>query len=163
MARSVVRLADQDAGRWPNVCVLSGEPTEHAARVTATQWEGRRWLLTVPGFPAVVGRLPGRACRRIALPVSAWVWRQWSRRNLAATAVVAAGLGLAAAGVLRPAIGLVVLGALLVAVGTVARARAAHHYWVTCRLRPATATVVVEPTHPAFDAQARALFARSLR
>jgi hypothetical protein len=143
--------------------VLSGEPTEHAARVTATQWEGRRWLLVIPVFAAVIGLLPSHARRRIALPVSAWVWRQWSRRSLAATAVTAAGLGVAAAGLLRPAIGLVVLGALLVVAGAAARARAAHNYWVTCRLRPARATVVVEPTHPAFDAEARALFARSLR
>jgi hypothetical protein len=161
--RSVLRVADQEAGRWPDVCVLSGEATTNAVRVTATQWEGRRWLLTVPGFALVVRWLPGHAHRKIALPVSAWVWRQWSRRNVAAAAVVTFGLGLAAGGVIRTLPVLIVLGALLVVAGAVLRSRAMHEYWVTCRLRPATGIVVVEPTHPVFDAAARELFARSLR
>lgn len=143
--------------------MLSGEATANAVRVIATQWEGRRWLLTVPGFALVVGRLPSHAHRKIALPVSAWVWRQWSRRNVGCTALVAAGLGVAAAGVVRGAPALIVLGVLLGVAGTALRARAMHGYWVTCRLRPDANIVVVEPTHLVFDAAARELFARSLR
>jgi hypothetical protein len=42
------------------------------------------------------------------------------------------------------------------------RARAVRRSWVTCRLRPSTNTIAVEPTHPCFDTAARELYGRSV-
>ncbi|MGD9704542.1 MAG: hypothetical protein AB7Q42_07715 [Acidimicrobiia bacterium] len=94
--------------------------------------------------------------------MSVRVWRMWSSRNAVASAVMMIGLVLAAAGVGRRTGGLVVLGAVVAVVGALYRARAVHDYWVTCRFRPSTNIIIVEPTHPLFDAAARALFLRAL-
>ena len=45
MTTSVLRIADQRAGRFPDVCVLSGVATENAVRVQAVEWSGRSWIL----------------------------------------------------------------------------------------------------------------------
>ena len=100
MARSVLRVADQLAGIYPERCVLSGVETSRAVRLTATQWGGRRWLLGVPGFALVAGRLPGHGHCPVALPVSERIWKMWRARDLAAMSTLAAavtfvGIGLA--------------------------------------------------------------------
>ncbi len=163
MARSVLRVADQVAERFPDVCVLSGEATSGAVRLTATQWEGRRWLLGIPGFAAVVGRLPGHQRCRVALPLSARVWKMWQSRNVAGLTITVFGLILVAAGTAQQSGPTIVVGCLAVAAGAAYRARAVHNYWVTCRLRPSTHTIIVEPTHPTFDAAARDLYVRSIK
>ena len=56
----------------------------------------------------------------------------------------------------------VALGVLTGAAGAAYRARAVHNYWVTCRFRPSTNTIIVEPTHPRFDAAAHELYVRSI-
>lgn len=162
MARSVLRVADQAAGRLPELCVLSGEATSRAVRLTATQWEGHRWLLGVPGFAAVVGRLPGHQRCPVALPLSVRVWRMWQRRNVAGSTIMVFGLVLAAVGAAQWSGQTVALGVLTGAVGAAYRTRAARNYWVTCRFRPSTSTIVVEPTHPRFDDAARELYVRSI-
>ena len=162
MSRSVLRVADQAANRIPDVCVLSGVTTEHAVRVTATEWDGARWLLGVPGFVWLVGLLPRRGRIRVALPMSERVWRMWQRRRSASVVITALGLGLAAAGTARGTVPLIVVGVLTVLSGAAYRTTAVHDYWVTCRLRPATETIIVEPTHPLFDQAAKAIFIRSL-
>ena len=74
MARSVLRVADQLAGIYPERCVLSGVETT-AVRLAATEWGGRRWLLGVPGSALVAGRLPGHGHCPVALPVSERIWK----------------------------------------------------------------------------------------
>ncbi len=162
MARSVLRVADQVAGVLPDRCVLSGVETERAVRLTATQFSGPRWLLGVPGFATVVGRLPGHDRCPVALPVSVRVWKMWRFRDVAALSMLAAGVTFVAIGVATGAVALAVFGVVAV-IGAVAyRARAHHNYWVTCTLHPSTATIVIEPTHPRFDDAARDLFIRTM-
>jgi hypothetical protein len=162
VARSVLRVADQAAGVFPDRCVLSGVQTERAVRLTATQFDGPRWLLGVLGFAMVVGRLPGHERCPVALPVSVRVWKMWRSRNVVALSALAAGVTFVVIGTATGAIALAVSG-LPIVIGAVAfRARANHNYWVTCSLHPATGTIVIEPTHPRFDDAARDLFTRTL-
>ena len=162
MARSVLRVADQVCGVFPDRCVLSGVDTERAVRLTATHFSGPQWLLGVPGFATVVGCLPGHDRCPVALPVSVRVWKMWRFRNVAALSTLAAGITCSAIGAATGAVALAVFGVVVV-IGAVAyRARANHNYWVTCSLHPSTATIVVEPTHPRFDEAARDLFIRTL-
>lgn len=162
MSRSVLLVADQVAGRLPDRCVLSGAPAKRAVRLLAPAWNGPTWVLGIPGFPVVLRCLPGWPCAPVALPVSSQVWIRWRRRTVAAVAAVSAGSTFAAIGVVARVSGLVVLGILVVTAAAVYRTRAHHDYWTSCRFRPATATIVVEPTHPGFDQQARDLYVRSI-
>lgn len=163
MNRSVLLVSDQEAGRFPECCVLSGAPTARAVRVLAVRWRHARWLLGIPGLAPVVAAVGGRRRRyRVALPVSATVWMRWRRRNLTALCVLAAGLAFVAAGIVRGDGGIGVLGGIPALVATAYRTRAVHNYWLTCTLDTQRRTIVVRPTHPAFDRQARMLFDRSL-
>jgi len=163
MARSVLRVADQLAGIYPECCVLSGVETTRAVRMTATSWGGSRWLLGVPGFAVIAGRLPRHQRCTVALPVSARVWKMWRFRDAAALSALAAGLTFGAIGVVTGTVALAVFGVLIVVASAVYRTRAHHDYWVTCTLRAENSTIVVEPTHQRFDEAARALFIRTLR
>ena len=162
MTRSVLRVADQLAGIYPQRCVLSGVETTRAVRLTATRWGGPRWLLGVPGFALVAGRLPRHGHCPLALPVSERVWKMWRIRDLAAMSTLAAGTTFFGIGVVTGATGLAVFG-MLVAIAAIAyRTRAHHNFWVTCTLRPENSTIVVEPTHHRFDEDARTLFIRTV-
>ena len=163
MATSVLRIADQRAGRFPDVCVLSGVPTANAVRVQAVEWSGRSWILGIPGVVSVLKWWPGRSSETVALPIAATVWRMWSRRNTVATALVMFGLGFVVIGTVRARGEIVVIGAVVVVLAFAYRTRAAVNYWVTCRFDPNGGCVTVQPTHRAFDDQARALFIRSIR
>lgn len=162
MARSVLRVADQAAGRFPERCVLSGVDTRHAVRVTAIQWSGPVWLLGVPGLPTTLGWLPGRRTYAVALPVGDRVWRMWRARDLMATSAIFAGATFGGIGLAAGVAELIAFGVFVGALAVVYRTRAHHDYWVTCRFRPAEQIIVVEPTHRKFDEAARDLFVRSL-
>lgn len=163
MARSVLQVADQRAGIYPERCVLSGVETPRAVRLTATQWGGPQWMLGLPGLAFVAGHLPGRARCPVALPVSERVWKLWRFRELAAMTMLAAGATFFGIGVANATIGLAAFG-LVIAIAAVAyRTRAHHNFWVTCTLRPAASTIIVEPTHRLFDEEARKLFTRTVR
>jgi len=159
---SVLRIADQRAGRFPDVCVLSGVATVNAVRVQAVEWSGRSWILGIPGVVSVLRWWPGRSSETVALPVAATVWRMWNRRNTVAMALMMFGLGLVVIGAIRTRGAGVVIGVLVIVLACAYRARAAVNYWVTCRLDPSRDCVIVQPTHRSFDAQARALFIRSI-
>jgi hypothetical protein len=160
---SVLRIADQRAGRIPDVCVLSGVPTDNAVRVKAVEWSGRSWILCIPGVVSVLRLWPGRSSMTVALPIAATVWRMWSRRNTAAMALTMFGLGFVVIGAVRALGGIVVVGVFVVVLACAYRTRAAVNYWVTCRLDPSRACVTVQPTHRSFDAQARTLFIQSIK
>lgn len=163
VARSVLRVADQIAGVFPHRCVLSGVDTNRAVRLTATQFGGPRWLLGVPGFVPLVGLLPGHDRCAVALPISDRVWKIWRLRTMVAMSTLAAGATFVAIGGVSSTPALAAFGLVLVIGAAAYRARANHNYWVTCSLHPSNATIVVEPTHPRFDAAARDLFVRTLR
>jgi len=160
MARSVLRVADQLAGVYPECCVLSGVETNRAVRVTAASWGGPRWLLGVPGLAVVAGRLPRHQHCQVALPISERVWKMWRFRDVAAMAALAAGATFVGIGIATGTAGLAGFGALVAIAALVYRTRAHHDYWVTCTLRPEDSTIVVDPTHRRFDEAARALFVR---
>jgi hypothetical protein len=162
VARSVLRVADQLAGVFPDRCVLSGVDTTRAVRLTATQFAGPRWLLGVLGFARVVGWLPGHEHSAVALPVSVRVWKMWRIRNVMALSTLSVGLTCVAIGVATGTVGLGVFGAVLSVVAIAYHARTTHNYWVTCSLHPSSATIVIEPTHQRFDDAARDLFTRTL-
>ena len=162
MARSVLRVADQVAGVFPDRCVLSGVETTRAVRLTATQFGGPRWLLGVPGFAMVVGWLPGHQRCTVALPVSVRVWKMWRVRNAVGLSTLSAGVTFVAIAGATGAVNLGVFGLVVSVLAVTYHAKASHDYWVTCSLRPSTATIVVEPTHPRFDEAARNLFIRTL-
>ena len=162
MARSVLRVADQRAQRFPDVCVLTGEPTAQAGRLTAVARGGPRWVLGIPGVVALVGLLPGRAREPVALPVSARVWRMWQRRNAVGIVGVVVGTLWIVAGAVVASGVMVVLGTIVAVLAGAYRTRAVVDYWVTCRLNPVAGTIVVEPTHRAFDDAAKRLFISSI-
>lgn len=80
---------------------------------------------------------------------------------MASLCAVAFGLAFIASSLFRDG-ALVGLGIVMVLAGAAYRTRAAHNYWLTCRLDPSRASVGVEPTHPDFDRAASELFVRSL-
>ena len=160
--RSVLRVSDQEAGRFPDVCVLSGIPTDRATRSVATTWSGPRWMLGMPGFGFMAGVLPGHRRYTVALPVSGAVWGVWQRRNTGASAAMVFGLVLVAAGIIGSASAVVALGVLVAPLAFAYRTRAHRNFWVTCRLGDEGTTIIVEPTHSAFDAQARRIFVSSI-
>jgi hypothetical protein len=157
---SVLRVADQAAGRFPDRCVLSGVDTQRAVRQRAPQWGWPRWLLGVPGVLVALRLAPWRAHETVALPVSDRVWRMWRSRDLMSTTVVTGGATFAVVGLATASTQLLVFGIVVVVSGMAYRTRAHRNYWITCRYVPATETIVVAPTHPRFDEQARALFGR---
>lgn len=161
--RSVLRVSDQRAGRFPTVCVLSGVETNTAVRVRANDWRGPRWLMFVPGLTSAIAWLARRNHFRVSLPVSADVWKRWRRRSLAGQAAVTFGVVLVVAGVVGRQLPPGVLGLLVLAGGLALWARAHRNWWLTCRFDPVETIVTVEPAHSRFDDQARALFVRSLR
>lgn len=159
---SVLRVSDQRRERFPDVCVLSGEPTSHAIRLVAVSWRGPRWVLGIPGAVPIVGMLPGHERSSVALPVSPRVWRMWQRRNAAGiTGVVAGGLWMLAGVVLASGVAFT-CGVVLAVLAGAYRTRAVVNYWVTCRLNTEAGTIVVEPTHRTFDEAARRLFISSI-
>lgn len=163
MARSVLRVADQLAGIYPERCVLSGVETARAVRLTATRWGGARWLLGVPGFALVVGRLLRHEHSPVALPVSERIWTMWRIRDLTAMSALTAGVTFFGIGVVTGATGLSVFGLVVAIAAITYRTRAHHNFWVTCTLRPENSTIIVEPTHQRFDDEARMLFIRTMR
>ncbi len=162
VARSVLRVSDQRAQRFPDVCVLSGEPTSHAVRLEAVTWRGAKWVLGVPGFVAALGVWPGRDRVPVALPVSPRVWRMWQRRNAIGIVGVMSGLLWIAAGAVFASGVMLGFGAVVAVLAGAYRTRAAVNYWVTCRLNSDAGTIVVEPTHPSFDDAAKQLFISSI-
>jgi hypothetical protein len=162
VARSVLRVSDQRRERFPDVCVLSGERTSHAVRLTAVAWNGPRWLLGVPGLVPVVGLLPGHDRAPVALPVSPRVWRLWQRRNALATTGVVVGVLWTLLGVILASGTMMVFGAIVAVIAGAYRTRTVVNFWVTCRLDSSAGTIIVEPTHRIFDQAAAQLFISSI-
>jgi len=162
VARSVLRVADQRREQFPDVCVLSGERTSHAVRLTAVSWNGPRWLLGVPGFVPVVGLLPGHDRTPVALPVSPRVWRMWQRRNALAITLLVVGVLWTLLGAILASGTMIAFGAIVAVLAGAYRTRTVVNYWVTCRLDSPAGTIIVEPTHRTFDEAAAQLFISSI-
>jgi hypothetical protein len=163
MARSVLRLADQRRDVFPDRCVLSGVQTTGAIRTTAVVWRGRRWMLFVPAFVAVLARVLRRPHVDVSIPVDADVWSRWRRRVVLSQGAVAFGGVFVATGLVVGAAAPFAFGVVVFTGAFALWARANRNWWITCVLDPAGAVVVVEPTHREFDRSAREIFVRSIR
>ncbi len=151
--RSVLRVADQDRGAFPDRCVLTGAPTAGAVRVRAV----------AGAVPELVGDALGGLVAfgpRISLPVDEQALRSYRRRQAIWLTVVALGAGAVGAGLVRS--GATVLGALLVAGGLAGQAWTRRRRWVQVRGWRGSRDIVVLRTNPEFDRQARRLFTASL-
>ena len=162
MARSVLRVADQLAGIYPERCVLSGVETPRAVRVTATSGGGDGGCSVCPA-----SRRSPVACLDISgaplpCPSANESGRCGGSDDAAALATLAAGVTFGAIGVVTVTAGLAAFGLFVVVAALAYRMRAHHDFWVTCTLLPESSTIVVEPTHPSFDEAARTLFMRTL-
>ena len=162
MARSVLRLADQRRDVFPDRCVLSGVHTTGAARMTATAWRGRRWVLFVPGIVAMFAFVLRRSRVTVSLPVSPAVWSRWRRRVLLSQGAAAFGGVLIATGLAVGAAASLAGGVPVFVASIALWARANRNWWITCVLDPAQAVIIVEPTHPEFDGAAREIFLSSI-
>ena len=164
MADAVLLVSDLVADRFPTRCVRTGEPTTSATRV---------WAVASPhadrvvGLLGVVGVLALRALGRDALlvpiPVSQGPFGIWRRRAMTWAGATCFGLGLLAVSPFRGGPALAVFGLVLVVLAALARARAHSGFWVSAELRPEEQHVIICRVHPAFDAEARALFLRALK
>ena len=157
-----MRVSDQRAERFPDVCVLSGEQTEHAARLTAVTWRGPRWMLGIPGFVPALGVLPRHDRMPVALPVCPRVWRMWQRRNAIGVTGVVVGVLWFGAGAVLASAAMLAIGAIIAMAAGAYRTRSVVNYWTTCRLNTAAGTIIVEPTHRTFDEAAKRLFIASI-
>jgi hypothetical protein len=164
VADSVLLVRDLAAGRFPTRCVWTGEPTSSATHIWAV---ASRHVDRVIALLGVLGvyllRALGRDALRVPIPVSAGPYGIWRRRAGAWAALACFGLGLVVVSPLRGGTPLAVLGVIIIVIAALLRARAHSGFWVSAELRPKEGHVIVHRTHPAFDAEARALFVRDLR
>lgn len=160
---SVLLVSDQNSGKFPDRCVLTGEKTKTAVHVWALETTKAQWLIGFLGYLGVVAcKVAGRRVARIAVPITERPWGIWKRRANLSIAATAAGTGLALAGLLRASIGLAIFGLVIVAAARLLRLRAHQNYWISTELRPQAGHILVGPTHPDFDRQARMLFEQRL-
>ena len=144
MADAVLLVRDLDAGIFPEHCVLTGERTTGATHARA--WTRRRAVPT----------------RRVPLPVTKPALARLRMRSSIWGAIACFGLGAIAMSVRNADPALAVIGGLVVTGSLWARLRAQRAFWVALELRADQGHVIVRRAHPAFDAEARRLFLRSL-
>lgn len=161
--KSVLLVADQEAGSFPDRCVLTGEKTETAVYVWAIESSNAQWLLGVLGYLGVIlAKLAGRQTIRLGVPITQRPWGIWKRRANLYLAMTSAGFGFVLAGFFQSSVGFVVFGIILAAASRAQRMRALQNYWIIAELKPRTGHILVRPTHADFDAKAREMFQRSI-
>ena len=163
MATSVLRIVDQQEGRFPDRCVVTGTASDGAVEVWAL--ESRRvdvWMALLGPASVPVMRLRHRQTMRVALPITAERWGIWKRRAGIALVMCCAGFGLVVSGSISGRAGAVSFGVILVVAGMVLRVRSFLFFWVSCELRPKQGDIVVRRTHSGFDAAAKAMYIASV-
>lgn len=164
MADAVLLVSDIAAGRFPTKCVRSGETTSRATHVWAI---ASRHANRADALFGVVGvtvlRAAGREALRVPIPVAPRPYGIWRRRAGAWAAVTAFGSGLVLVSPFRGGGPLAVVGVVIIVSAALLRARAHSGFWLSAELRPVEGQVIVRHAHPAFDAEARELFARNLK
>lgn len=151
--RSVLTSADQDDGRFPDRCVLTGAATEGAIRLRAVP-------ALVPASLADVVGAPARLGRHVTLPVDEAAMNQYRRRQGVPLGLAGAGLGLIGVGVAAGHVNWV--GVVLVVIGLVLQARNRRRHWIQVRAGSGSDDLVVLRGHEAFDRQARQLYRSAL-
>ena len=164
MADAVLLVADVAAGRFPTKCVRTGETTSSATHVWALASPRADRVIALSGVVGVfLLRAAGRKTLRLPIAVTARPFGIWRRRAATWTAVTCFGLGLVVVSPVRGGLPLAVLGLTVMVASALLRARAHSGFWVSAELRPEHGQVIVHRAHPAFDAQARALFLDQLK
>lgn len=150
--RSVLTNADQDDGRFPDRCVLTGRATNRAIRLRAVPAPVPEALADILGALA-------RSGRRVSLPLDEDALNRYRRRQWLPLGLAGAALGLIGFGVATGSFSWV--GLVLVAVATVLQARNRRRHWVQVRAG-ADGDLIVLRAHDAFDRQARRLYSSAL-
>ena len=164
MADAVLLVTDVVAGRFPTRCVRTGDTTSRATHIWAVASPHADRVVALFGIVGVLAlRAVGRDALRLPLPVSPAPFGFWRRRAMAWAALTCVGLGLVAESPVRGGTALAVVGVIVIAGSALSRARAHSGFWVSAELRPTEGHVIVRRAHPAFDAQARALFLGNLK
>lgn len=163
MTDAVLLVTDIAADRFPTRCVRTGETTSRATHIWALASPHADRTLALFGIVGVLAmRAAGRKAMRVPIAVAPRPYGIWRRRAGTWAAVTCFGFGLVAVSPLRGGVPLAVLGTAVVVMAALLRARAHSGFWVSAELRPAEGHVIVRRAHPAFDAEARALFLRHL-
>jgi hypothetical protein len=164
VADAVLLVTDLDAGRFPTRCARTGEPTTRATHLWALASRHADRVVALTGVVGVLAlRAVGTKAMRVPIPVAPEPYAFWRRRAGMWAAVTCFGAGLVVVSPLRGGVPLAVFGLVVVLLAALLRARAHSGFWVSAELRPAEGHVVVQRAHPAFDAEARALFLRHLK
>lgn len=164
MADAVLLVTDIAADRFPTKCVRTGETTSRATHVWAVASPHTDRVVALFGVVGVLAlRAAGKEALRLPIPVTPRPFGFWRRRAATWAAVTCFGFGLLIVSPLRGGRPLAVVGIAVVVMSVLLRARAHSGFWVSAELRPAEGHVIVRRAHPAFDAQARALFVSQLK
>jgi hypothetical protein len=160
---AVLLVTDIDAGRFPTTCVRTGETTPRATHLWALASRHADRVVALFGAVGVLAlRAVGTDAMRVPIPVAPQPYGFWRRRAGAWAGVSCFGAGLVLVSPLRGGAPLAVFGVIIMLMAALLRARAHSGFWVSAELRPAEGHVIVRRAHPAFDAEARALFLRHL-
>ncbi|MCU1397539.1 MAG: hypothetical protein JWN62_648 [Acidimicrobiales bacterium] len=162
--RAVLRTADLQRGVLPTTCVKSGDKTDFAMRVTATTGRHSSGSVIAIGQWATVAlaRMRRHPTYAVALPVAEHTWRRWQGRLRISVVVTSVGAAFLAVGLGRGIGALIAFGAILLVLGWINRVRAWHNAWVAVEYRPEPGEIVVARVHSAFDAEAQAIYRRSI-
>ena len=148
--RSVLKNGDQDNGRLPDRCVVTGRATEQAIRLRAVPAAVPELLADILGAPARVGR-------HLTLPVDEPALHEYRRRQRLPLGLAGAAFGLIGFGVAAGYFNWV--GAVLIVSAVVLQARNRREHWVQVRTggSPGDELIVLR-AHAAFDQQAQRLY-----
>jgi hypothetical protein len=161
---AVLLVADLAADRYPTTCVRTGEKTTRATHLWALASRHADRVVALLGIVGVLLlRAVGVQAMQVPIPIAEGPYGVWRRRAVVWAAVACFGLGLVAVSPLRGGTPVAVIGVLVMVTAALLRARAHSGFWVSAELRPAKGHVVIRRAHPAFDAEARALFVRRLQ
>lgn len=162
--RAVLRTADLQRDVLPTVCVKSGDKTDFAVRVTAVAGKQSSASVIAIGQWATVAlaRLRRRPTFSVTLPVAEHTWRRWQGRLRISVVAAAIGAAFLAVGVVRGIGALIAFGTVVLVLGWLNRVRAWNNAWVGVEYRAEPGEIIVSRVHSAFDAEAQALYRRSI-
>src|ERR1700722_20046105 len=159
MADALLRVADQQRGRVPLVCVKSGEPTRDVVTVTAVaRASAERWELWLGPLAVVLARLQGKPLFRATIPVDTRERRRVTRGRGWATLLCLVALVAMIAAVPNGGFASLATTWLLLVPGWLLRARCQWSRWIGVEFRPSHQDVRITRVHPRFAEAARTLW-----
>ena len=163
MAIALLRVADQQRGKVPPICVKTGEPTTDVVEVTAIAMDhAERWQLWLGPLAIVLARLRGKALFQATIPVSTRARRRVTRGRTWSTLLCLVALAAMVGSVPHGGFASLATTWLLFLPGWLLRARCQWSRWVSVEYRPAQGDVRVTRASPRFAEAARTLWLRSM-